>query len=309
MTAGPPLVYLSIKLRGLEETLGLPEDQILRVGDDPSPEDRARVRVLVAAGAIRLPTELVDSFPNLAVIVSVAAGHDGIDLDHARARGIQVTSSVGANAPDVADLAVGSLIALVRGILAGDRLVREGGWRLMRVVPSRSIGALKVGIVGLGMIGQEIARRMEAFGCAVEWYGPRPKQAAWPRVETVEELAARSDALFVAAHLSAETQGMIDARVIAALGPEGFLVNVGRGPLVDEDALIAALHEGRLGGAALDVFVDEPTPSERWRDVPNTVLTPHLAGVTHEALHRVFLRTRDSVVRGLAGEPAQWRVA
>lgn len=308
MTAEAPLVYLSIKLKGLEEALGLREDQILRVGDDPGPEERERVRVLVAAGAIYLPTELVDSFPNLAVIVSIAAGHDGIDLDHARERGIQVTSSMGANAPDVADLAVGSLIALVRGIVSGDRLIREGGWHRLRVVPARSIGALKVGIVGLGMIGQEIARRLEAFGCVVEWHGPRPKQVPWPRVDSLHELAERSDALFVAAHLSPETQGIIDARVIAAVGPQGYLVNVGRGPLVDEDALIAALREGRLAGAALDVFAEEPTPAERWQDVPNTVLTPHLGGATHEALQRVFERTRDSVLRGLAGEPAQWRV-
>lgn len=309
MNDAAPLVYLDLELSGLREALALPEGQCITAADRPTPEQRGQVRVLVTGGPTHLPVERVDSFPNLSLIVSVAAGHDGIDLGHARSRGIAVASSIGVNAADVADLAAGSLIALVREIVAGDRLVREGGWFPRRAVPTRSVGGLRVGIAGFGAIGQEIARRMAAFGCRVEWYGPRPKETPFPRVATLRELAERSDALFVAAHLSPETEGMIDADIIGALGADGYLVNVGRGPLIDEDALIAALREGRLGGAALDVFVEEPTSPERWRGVPNTVLTPHLGGVTHEALRGVFTRTAENVRRGLAGEAVEGRVA
>lgn len=304
-----PMVYMHLRLAGLDEVLDLPAEQRIAEGDPITAEQRARVRVLVTGGPLPLPTELVESFPDLRLIVSVAAGYDGVNVEHARARGIMVGSAIGVNAPDVADLAVGSLIALVRGIVEGDRVVRDGGWYPRRVVPTRSFGALKVGIAGLGTIGLAIAERIEAFGCSIAWHGPRPKAARWPRADSLLDLAVACDALFVAAHLSAETERMIDGAVLEALGPDGYLVNVGRGPLIDEDALIAALREGRLGGAALDVFATEPTPPERWRDVPNTVLTPHLGGVTHESLRGVFLRARDNVVRGLTGEEPLGRVA
>jgi lactate dehydrogenase-like 2-hydroxyacid dehydrogenase len=143
---------------------------------------------------------------------------------------------------------------------------------------------MAVGIVGLGAIGRATAERLVPFGCEIAWTGPRPKpDAPFAYNPGLLDLARWADALIVAAPLSPETKGMIDAEVLAALGPEGILVNVGRGPLVDEDALIDALRGGRLGAAALDVFEQEPTPAERWRDVPNTVLSPHTAGVTHES--------------------------
>ncbi|SCW66124.1 Lactate dehydrogenase [Sphingobium faniae] len=309
MPAAPPLVLLNISLPGLRETLRLPVEQMID-GDIALDDDqRARVRVLVTGGVDPLPRALVENLPALRLIVAVAAGHDGIDVDHARARGIAVTSSIGVNAPDVADLAVGSMIALVRGIITGDRLVRDGGWYPRRIVPSRSISALKVGIVGMGSIGQEISRRVAAFGCAVAWHGPRPKNVPWERAESLHALAEASDCLFLAAHLSADTRGMINSTILSALGPDAYLVNVGRGGLVDEDALLDALRAGRIGGAALDVFQEEPTPPERWRDVPNTILTPHLGGITRDAMQRVLERARQSVERGLAGEMPETVIA
>ena len=303
------LVWLDIELRGLREVLDLPDGQIVTAADEPDEEKRARVRVFVTGGPIPVANALLDSLPGLKLVVSIAAGHDGIDLAHCRKRGIRVTSSIGVNAPDVADVAVGSLIALVRQIVAGDRLVRDGGWYPRRVAPTRSIGALKVGVFGLGSIGLQIARRIEAFGCAVAWHGPRPKDVTWPRLPSLLALAVTSDVLFVAAPLSDETRRSVNREVIDALGPEGYLVNVGRGAMIDEDALIAALREGRLGGAALDVFDEEPTPPARWADVPNTVLTPHLGGVTHESLRGILTRTAQSVRRGLSGELPEVLVA
>lgn len=302
MTSEKPLVLLTIALPGLREALRVPDKQLV---DNVAALDDARrekVQVLVTGGIEALSVALVESLPRLRLIVAIAAGHDGIDVAHAQARGIAVTSSIGANAADVADLAVGSMIALVRSILSGDNLVREGGWYPRRVVPSRSVGALRMGIVGMGSIGQEIARRLTGFGCTINWHGPRPKNVPWQRAASLLSLAETSDCLFLAAGLSNETRGMVGPEILSALGLDGYIINVGRGGLIDEDALIAALRAGTIAGAALDVFEEEPTPAERWKDVPNTILTPHLGGVTKDAMARVMERTRQNVMRGLSGE-------
>ena len=218
MSEDPPLVYLDLALEGLEETLGVPAEQLVRADDRPGPARRARVKVLVAGGPTHLPVERVDCFPGLTTIVSIAAGHDlGIDLDHARSRGIAVasgwSSAPGRRRPR------GRFVDSARsGINTGDRLVREGAWYPRRVVPTPSVGNLKVGVVGLGTIGVEFARRMMAFGCSIAWHGPREKDVAWPRVADLHELSVASDVLLVAAPLSDATRGMVDARVIDALG-------------------------------------------------------------------------------------------
>jgi lactate dehydrogenase-like 2-hydroxyacid dehydrogenase len=148
-----------------------------------------------------------------------------------------------------------------------------------------------------------VARRLEALGLIVGWWGPNPKPAAaWPRAESLLALASGSDILVVAARAEAANRGLISAEVIEAVGPQGLIVNVARGQLIDEDALIAALKAGRLGRAALDVFAQEPTPPERWAEVPNTVLTPHTAGGTTDSIPRMVAQAVENVRLFLAGE-------
>jgi len=254
-----------------------------------SEAERAEVRVIVVSGVQPLNAEAMDRYPNLGRIVALGAGYDGVDAAAARARGIEIVSGAGANADDVADMAVGLLIACARGLFPNDARVRAGGWVRGQWEMVRSISALKVGIVGLGHIGKAVAARLAPFRCEVAWNGPRAKpDVSLPYEPDILALARRSDALVLAAPLNADTAGVVDARVIEALGPQGILVNVGRGGLVDEDALIAALKDGRLGGAGLDVFVEEPTPPARWEGVPNVILQPHTAAVTHEALDNVY---------------------
>jgi lactate dehydrogenase-like 2-hydroxyacid dehydrogenase len=154
-----------------------------------------------------------------------------------------------------------------------------------------------------------VARRVEACGMAVSWWGPNPKVAPWPRAESVLALAQDSDILVVACRADASNRGLISREVIEAVGPKGLIVNVARGSIVDEDALIAALKDGRLGRAALDVFADEPTPAERWADVPGTVLTPHTAGGTTESIPRMVGQAIDNVRRFLSGEAVASPVA
>lgn len=268
------------------------------------------VRAIVHAGEMVLPPDLLSEMPRLGLIACVSAGYDGVDVPWCRAHGLAVTHSVGVNAGDVADHAVGLVLAAWRGIAEGDRRVREGRWTSMdRMGARRGLRGRKAGIVGLGHIGEAVARRLEAFEVEVSWWGPRPKEAQWPRVESLQALARDSDILVVCARPDASNRHMVDAGVIAALGPQGLLVNVSRGSLVDEDALIAALKDGRLGMAALDVFEAEPTSPERWRDTPHTVLTPHTAGATLDSLPAMVALTLESLRRYFRGEPLASPVA
>lgn len=274
--------------------------------------DRARVRVIFHAGDMPLEPEFLQGLPNLGLIACVSVGYDGVDVAWCRARGIEVTHGRGMNAEDVADHALGLLIGAWRDIVTGDRMLRAGGWRDnskggLRVRPS--LNGRKVGIVGLGAIGQAAAQRCEAFGMVIAWWGPNPKPSPWPRAASLLDLARDSDILLVACRADAANRGMISAEVIEAVGPRGLIVNVARGSVIDEDALIAALREQRLGRAALDVFVQEPTPAERWADVPNTVLTPHTAGGTRETIPRMVAAAIENVRLFLAGKPVATPVA
>jgi lactate dehydrogenase-like 2-hydroxyacid dehydrogenase len=251
--------------------------------------DRRSVRVIVATGVDPLGPEEMDALPNLGLILTVGAGFDGVDLPAAQARGIRLLTGSGANSEDVADTTIGLFLAATRQIVENDGRVRHGSWRMGDLRPVRSVGAMKVGILGLGAIGRAVGARLVPFRCEIAWTGPNPKpDVSWRYVPDLLDLATESDALLVAAPLNPQTAGIVSAEVIDALGPQGVLVNVGRGGLVDEDALIAALREGRLGAAALDVFRQEPTPSDRWRGVPNLVLSPHTAGVTHQSMQAMF---------------------
>jgi lactate dehydrogenase-like 2-hydroxyacid dehydrogenase len=265
---------------------------------------RAEVRAIVHAGDIVLPPATLESLPKVGLIACVGAGYDGVDVAWCRARGIEVTNAAGLNAADVADLAIGLMLAGWRSILAGDRMIRAGEWRESHRHPaSASLTGRRFGVVGLGAIGAAGARRAQAFDLEVAWWGPRPKTSPWPRMDSLLDLAAWSDVLLVACRANAENRGLISRQVIEAVGPHGMIVNVARGSVVDEDALIAALKAGRLGHAGLDVFAQEPTPVARWADVPNVVLTPHSGSTTHETIPRLVARTIENLQLFFQGRP------
>lgn len=267
------------------------------------PAQAPAVRAIVHAGEIELSPDFLSSLPALGLIATVSAGYDGVDVPWCRARGVEVTHSKGQNAEDVADHAMGLLLGAWRGVVADDRGLRAGVWRAERMAPRRGLGGRKLGIVGLGHIGRAVAVRAEAFQLQVSWWGPNPKpEAAWPRAESLLALAQASDILVLATRAEAGNRAMIDRAVIEAAGPQGLIVNVARGSVVDEDELISALKDGRLGAAALDVFETEPTPTERWADVPNTVLTPHTAGGTSDSVPKMVGQALENLRRYFAGE-------
>lgn len=308
MTQRPAMLIVQRHLAPLTAFLEGTYD-VYRLWEGPPVEAAQDVGALVVAGEFPLDPRLVESLPNLKLVACFTSGYDGIDVDWCRARGLPVTHAPGVNHEDVADHAIGLIIGARRGIVAGDRALRAGGWTADSKTITHSLKGQKVGIVGLGSIGEAVARRAEALRMPVRWWGPREKEAPWPRASSLLELARDSDVLVVACRADESNRGLISREVIEALGPQGLLVNVARGQLVDEDALIAALRAGRLGQAALDVFEDEPTDPARWADVPNTVLTPHTGGATTEAVQGMLMLLLENLQAAFSGAPLKTPVA
>lgn len=299
-----PLVAISVRfLELLRPTLAQAGFETA-LAWDLAEADRPRVRCLVHAGEFRLTPEFLEGLPNLGLIAVMTAGYEGVDVGWCRARGIEVTYAGGVNAEDVADHAMGLMLAGWRDMHEHDRAMREGRWRLEdRLTPQPSLTGRSLGILGLGHIGRAIARRAEACKLQVSWWGPRHKATPWAMAESLEALAEVSDILMVACPGGPETQGLVSREVIEAVGPHGMIVNVARGSVIDEDALIEALKTGRLWRAALDVFQEEPTPAARWADVPGVLLTPHRAGGTTEGIPNMVGLAMENVRRFLAGQP------
>ena len=269
-----------------------------------------RVRAIVHAGEMALSRDMLSEMPQLGLIACVSVGYDGVDVPWCKAHGIAVTHSTGLNASDVADHAVGLVLSAWRGIVEGDQRLRSGHWtHAERMAPRHGLRGRKAGIVGLGYIGEAVASRLEAFEMKVSWWGPRAKETELRRADSLMALARDSDVLVVCARPDAANRHMINKAVIEAVGPQGLIVNVARGSLVDEDALIDALKTGTLGMAALDVYDHEPTPPARWAGVPHTVLTPHMAGATLDSIPAMVNLTLENLRRYFHGEPLASPVA
>lgn len=261
-------------------------------------------RLAVSFGGFAFDEAMIEALPALEFVQIVGAGYDGLDTAALEKRGIPFATGGNSNSGDVADYAVAMALAARRDVLAADAWARSGRWARKGRFPIRSsFSCDRMGIVGLGGIGRAVARRLSGFDVEVMWWGPRAKPGeAAPRAESLTALAQWATILFVCCPLSAETQGLISAEVIDALGPEGLLVSVARGAVTDEEAVIAALQEGRLGGAALDVFDPEPASPERWSDVPNVLMSPHHAGVTTQSQQKSRDDVAENIRRFFAGE-------
>lgn len=260
-------------------------------------------QALVVVGSDRIDAAVLNLMPGLAHIQVSGAGMDLVDLGEVARRGVTIENAGSVHAGEVADFAMALMLAARRNLLAADHWVRRDRWKEGRMAPSRSLAGARVGIAGLGHIGSAIARRAEPFDTEVCWWGPRAKPGVkWRRHGSLLELAQWADILFVAVFAHADTRGLVTRDVIEAVGKDGLIVNVSRGFVVDETALIAALRDRRLGQAALDVFEMEPTPAERWRDVPNVVLAPHVAGLTLNSSSQLIRHTvaRLEAVLGLS---------
>ncbi len=250
----------------------------------------ARFRAVLTIGVIGLTAQEMDAMPALELVCCMGAGYEMVDLDAARARGIALANGQGTNDDCVADHAFGLLIAAVRGFHSLDRLCREGVWRNAIPQPPNVSGKC-LGILGLGTIGQKIARRAAGFDMVIGYHNRQPKADVPHRYfDSLKALAEWSDFLVCAAPGGAATKHIVDAEVLDALGPTGFLVNIGRGSVVDTKALAAALQSGRIAGAGLDVYESEPKRPEELVGLDNLIITPHLAGWSPEATEASFMR-------------------
>jgi lactate dehydrogenase-like 2-hydroxyacid dehydrogenase len=244
-----------------------------------------RIRGIAASGDSKVPAALIDQLPALEVISVMGVGYDGVDVAAAKARGVVVTHTPDVLNDDVADLALGLMLSAARQLPAADRFVRGGQWLQGNMPLARKMSGARLGIVGMGRIGQAIAHRAQAFGMAIA-YTARSARPGLPHryLPSAAALAAESDFLVVITPGGAGTRHLINAEVLAALGRSspagGILVNVARGSVVDEAALIDALERGVIAGAGLDVFENEPQVPERLRALPHVVLTPHVGSAT-----------------------------
>ena len=248
------------------------------------PADAAAVEVAVTSGVWGVRREHLDRLPGLRAVVNFGVGYDSTDVDEARRRGIVVSNTPDVLTDCVADTAVWLVLDVMRRLAAADRFVRRGEWAAGRVPAlTRKVTGARVGIVGLGRIGRAVARRLEGFDCDLAYTGRAEKpDVAYRFVPTVTELARAVDVLVVATAGGDGTRDLVDAEVLDALGADGFLVNVARGSVVDEAALVAALEAGRLGGAGLDVFADEPYVPEALLGRDDVTLLPHIGSGTVE---------------------------
>lgn len=264
-----------------------------------------QIRGIAGGGESKVPRALLQQLPALEIISLMGVGYDGIDVAAAIERGIPVTHTPNVLNDEVADLAMGLMLSVARRIPLADRYVRAGRWAKEGPMPlARKVSGARLGIVGLGRIGQAIAGRAQAFGMSIA-YTARSAKAGLPYAfyPTAAALAAEVDFLVVITPGGAGTRHMINAEVLAALGSGGYLINVARGSVVDEAALVDALQRGVIAGAGLDVFENEPHPLETLWALDNVVLTPHMASATVQTRQAMADLAADNLRAHFAGAP------
>ncbi len=241
-----------------------------------------RIRAIAASGESKVAADLMHSLPALRIVSVMGVGYDGVDVIAAKARGVVVTHTPNVLNDDVADLAIGLMLCAARQLPAADRHVRSGDWASKGPMPlARKMSGARLGIVGMGRIGQAIAHRALAFGMSVAYTARSPKhQLPYTFHPTPVALAAASDFLVAITPGGVATRKLINSEVLEALGRDGIFVNVARGSVVDEEALIDALERGVIAGAGLDVFENEPNVPQRLRELPHVVLAPHIGSAT-----------------------------
>ena len=262
-----------------------------------------RVRAIVTRGDYPLKRDVMEAMPNVELIASSGAGYDGIDVGAARDLGMAVTHTPGAVNECVADTAWALILATVRRTLFNDRHVRAGRWLEAPVPLTGKVWGERLGILGLGGIGKAIARRGEAFRMDIAYHGRNRQAVPYRYYDTPLDLARAVKILVCAIPGRNETRGLIDRDVIDALGPDGYFINISRGTTVDEPYLVDALVNGRLAGAGLDVFADEPRVPEALFALDNVVLQPHTGSGTHATRHAMGQMVVDNLAAFFAGRP------
>jgi hydroxypyruvate reductase len=270
-----------------------------------SAEQLSDVRAMITAGGTPLGGNMMDMMPKLGAIVCYGTGYDGVDLKAAAKRKISVGHSPGANAASVADIAVTLMLAATRRLLPADHYVRSGNWiaakpsPLMRPQPGNP--GRKVGIYGMGEIGRKIAARIAAFECEVGYFSRSRHDVPYQYLPSLEALADWCSVLMIAVRAGADTHHAVDADILRRLGKDGYVVNIARGSVIDQQALVTALADESIAGAGLDVYAKEPHAPDALTAFPNVVLTPHVGGHTldsHTAMQDCVIANLEAFFAG-----------
>jgi len=277
-----------------------------------SPEELAGIRAMITAGGTKLGAEALDALPRLGTIVCYGTGYDGVDLAAVARRGITLGHSPGANAASVADIAVTLMLAATRRLLAADEYVRSGSWAgakpspMMR--PQAGMLGRRIGVYGMGEIGRKIAARVASFETEVGYFSRSKHDVPYQYLPTLEALAEWCSVLMIAVRAGSDTHHAVDANILSKLGSDGYVVNISRGSVIDQQALVTALTNQTIAGAGLDVFAREPHAPDALTALPNVVLSPHIGGHTLES----HVAMQDCVMANLeayfAGRPLAYAV-
>jgi lactate dehydrogenase-like 2-hydroxyacid dehydrogenase len=268
-----------------------------------------KVRGLATFGPLPVESKLMDALPKLEIISNFGVGVDAINLDDAKKRGIIVTNTPDVLNDCVADTALALVLNTVRKFPQSEVYLRGGNWAARGPYPlTTSVGGKTLGILGLGRIGEAVAKRAAAFGMKIRYHNRNKKDVAWPYDPDPATLAKNSDVLMVVTPGGAETNRLINEKVLQALGPQGYLVNIARGSVVDEPVLLRYLQEKRIAGAGLDVYADEPRVPPEFFTLDNAVLFPHVASATVETRKAMGDLQIENLRRHFAGKGVKTRV-
>jgi len=250
--------------------------------DPQAPAPAGHFQAILLRSNTKLPEALVKQMPSIRMVATCGVGYDNLPLPYLKEHGIKASNTPGVLNDAVCELAIGMMLGILRRIPESEAFVKSRAWSKAPFKLATTLAGKKVGIVGMGRIGQDLAKRLEPFKVEIAYSGPSPKQVPYTYYQNVKDLAQNSDVLFLACPATPDTDKMVDAQVLEALGPTGFLVNIARGSVVDESALLYALQHKKIAGAALDVFENEPNPNPSFLTLDNVLLTPHIGSATTE---------------------------
>ena len=246
------------------------------------PPPPGKFEAILVRSNTKLPEALVKQIPSIRLVSTCGVGYDNLPLSYLKEHGIKASNTPGVLNDAVCELAIGMMLSLMRRLPESQEHVKSGAWSKGLFQLTTTLAGKRVGIAGMGRIGQDLAKRLEPFKVEIAYSGPNPKPVPYTYYKDVRELAAACDVLFLACPASADTDNLVDAKVLEALGPSSYLINIARGSVVNEEALLYALQHKKIGGAALDVFNNEPNPNPAFLNLDNVLLTPHIGSATSE---------------------------
>ena len=302
--------------KALMQRIGERFDLLDAAGKPPhdmfSSDQLADIRAMITAGGTPLGGDMMDKLPSLGAIVCYGTGYDGVDRAAAAKRNIVVAHSPGANAASVADIAVILMLTATRRLLVADNYVRSGDWAAAKpspmMRPQAGMPGRKVGVYGMGEIGRKIARRVAAFEAEVGYFSRSRHDVPYQYFPTLEALADWCSVLMIAVRASADTHHVVNADILRRLGEDGYVVNIARGSVIDQDALVKALTDKTIAGAGLDVYAKEPHAPDALTRFPNVVLTPHPGGHTLESHHAMQACVIANLTAFFEGKPLPYQV-